>query len=245
MSKDTNTPAEPIYRRTREDWLHRAIDELRPMFEQVGFPLPEVMHVSVGFGGSGAGKYERFVEGVTWHTSVDACGHNHVFISPAVGDTAHVLEILVHELVHVALNNQDGHSKRFKQCMEALGMMGPWTAAKADIALMAELMVMAAELGEYPHGALTIPVGVQTPDREIVPVGGGRGGGRVSSGPKAQTNRWFVFKCPEHKAPIRMSRGQAANGAPFCGHRDDEGVPCLKETLPAADVDAAGDQPEA
>ena len=35
---------------TREAWLHRAIEAFRPRFTKIGLPLPEKLHVSVGFG---------------------------------------------------------------------------------------------------------------------------------------------------------------------------------------------------
>jgi len=226
---DNDTTTGPTYRLTREDWLHRATDILRPMFEQVGATLPDVIHLSVGFGGSGAGKYERFVEGVTWFRAADACGHNHVFISPTLGDTAHVLEVLVHELCHVATDNVGGHGGEFAEFMTRLGMTGRMTTAQADVPFMAELMVIAAELGDYPHGALDMaPVKVEAPvgpDGIEIPVG------RPTSGPKAQTNRWISFSCPVHDAPVRMSRTKAALGAPYCGHRDEQGVPCLTEMV--------------
>jgi hypothetical protein len=223
MARNTDTP-KVTYRLTREDWLHRAIDTISPMFEQVGFPLPEKLHVSVGFGGSGAGKYERFVEGVTWHTSVSSDAVNHIFISPSVDDTAHVLEVLIHELGHAALNNEDGHRGRFAEMMTRLGMSGPFTSATADIEMTAELMVIAHELGEYPHGKLTLPAPVSAKDRKDAPIP--VGGGRVSSGPKAQTNRWVSVTCPHHGGSVRLSRTAMGNGAPLCGHDDEAGMPC-------------------
>lgn len=213
----SDTDTTPAYRLTREDYLHRATDILRPMFEQVGAKLPDVIHLSVGFGGSGAGKYERFVEGVTWFTAADACGHNHVFISPTLGDTAHVLEVLVHELCHVADNNKSGHKGAFAETMTRLGMTGAMTTAQADIPFMAELMVIAAELGEYPHGALDMGVTVPTDERVKVGPDGAPIIGRPSSGPKAQTNRWIHVHCPEHGGTVRLSRTALDQGAPLCG----------------------------
>lgn len=229
MSDDTTTPDTQVRPDWREGWLHRATDELRPMFEQVGAKLPDVIHLSVGFGGSGAGKYERYVEGVTWHTSRDACGHNHVFISPTLGDTAHVLEVLVHELCHVADDNMSGHEGQFAEFMTRLGMTGRMTTAQADIPFMAELMTIAAALGEYPHGQLDMgPVTIDAP--KVGPDGQRIKVGRPTSAPLPQRNRWLVFRCPTHKRPVRMSYTAGMEGAPFCGHRDEAtGLPCLKE----------------
>jgi hypothetical protein len=38
---------------SRENWLHAAIDMLRPMFVQIGAELPETIHISVGFSSKG------------------------------------------------------------------------------------------------------------------------------------------------------------------------------------------------
>jgi hypothetical protein len=87
-------------------------------------------------------------------------------------------------------------------------------------------MVIAGELGEFPHAALHVPSRKPAPKGAPVPVGGGT----VTSGPGRQTNRWISFACPVHGTPVRMSRTKAALGAPFCGHRDEEtGRPCLQE----------------
>jgi hypothetical protein len=34
---------------TREAWLHAAIEIVRPWFAEVGMPIPEMVHVLVGF----------------------------------------------------------------------------------------------------------------------------------------------------------------------------------------------------
>jgi len=223
------------YRLTREDWLHRATDILRPMFEQVGATLPEVIHLSVGFGGSGAGKYERFVEGVTWYRKADTCGHNHVFISPTLGDTAHVLEVLVHELCHVADDNVHGHKDEFAEYMTRLGMTGRMTGATADVPFLAELMNIAAVLGEYPHGALDMgAIKVEVPAGQPVPIGGGVG--RPTSGQRPQTNRWIHVHCPEHGGSVRLSRTALAAGAPLCGRdvgEQGEDIPCAARMVTA------------
>lgn len=232
MSDTTNTPRDITYGLTREDWLHRAAEELGKMIFQVsGMEMPK-FHVSMGFGGQ---RYERGVRGVCWRRHVSDDGLNHVFISPELKDTGVVLAVLLHELIHVVDDCEHGHGKVFAEIATRLGLKAPFTTATPDIELTGELMVIAAELGEFPHAALNVssrrPVEAPTGDPILVGPGGG-----VSSAPKPQTNRWFVFKCPTHKAPIRMSRGQAAHGAPFCGHRDEQGIPCLKETVPADQV---------
>lgn len=199
---------------TREAWLTAAIEIMRPMFIQIGMELPERIHVSVGFG-FGTKAESKVIAGQTTHTSVSADGVNHVFVSPELGDTAEVLAVLMHELIHVADNLASGHKGTFAEAATRLGMIGPMTSAVPDIALAAELMTMAAELGAYDHGKLDMvllrtPVAVGPDGRPVGP--------RRTSGPKAQTNRHVKLSCAEHAAySLRMSRSTYELGAPLCG----------------------------
>jgi hypothetical protein len=236
MASKPPTPAGPTYRLTREDWLHRAAEILGGMVHQVsGMELPE-FHVSMGFGGT---SYEKGVRGVCWKRCVSDDGRNHVFISPELKDTGVVLAVLLHEILHVVLDCEDGteprkdgsrtsHRGQFAEFATRLGLCAPFTSAIPDIELTAALMTIAAELGDFPHSGLNVPSHARKPGGILVPIGGG--GGTVSSAPKPQTNRWISFACPVHDVPVRMSRGKAAHGAPFCGHRsEDDGVACLME----------------
>lgn len=199
---------------TREAWLEAAIKGFRPMFDQIGFPLPATIHVSVGFG-FGTKAESKHIAGQTTHSGVSVDGANHVFISPEVDDTAYVLALMLHELAHVALDNEDGHKGRFAEMMTRLGMMQPFTQAIPDIALAAELMIIAAELGDYRHAKLDMvllrtPVAVG-PDGQPV-------GPRTTSGPRAQTNRHIKIVCPEHSAYcLRGSRAVLEMAMPSCG----------------------------
>lgn len=196
---------------TRENWLHRAAHILGAMIHQVsGVEMPE-FHVSMGFGGL---AYEKGVRGVCWHTSRSSDGRNHVFISPELSDTGVVLAVLLHELIHVALDNEDGHMKRFAEYATRLGMGAPFTTATPDVNLTAELMIIAAELGEFPHAALTVGAPVKSPtlvgpNGEPMP--------RPTSGPGVQTNRHLAVTCPEHGGSVRISRARYDRGAPLCG----------------------------
>lgn len=202
---------------TREAWLRAAIETFRPRFIEYGYPLPEKIHVSVGFGTGVRGENDTIL-GATWATFVSADNANHVFVSPVVGDTAEVLRILLHELIHVALDVQDGHKGRFAEIATRFGFEGKMTTTPVGMTLGAELMVIAAELGEYPHAALDMakaradvpvsPKGVPLPP--------------AHTGPKKQSNRYFKLFCPEHpKFWVRVTRSVVATyGLPACpcGH---------------------------
>ncbi len=226
MSKNENPRSAPIPAPslTREDWLRRAIVALRPLFEQVGMPLPEKIHVSVGFG-SGGGKYESGnVLGVCWGSAHSADGGNHIFVSPTIGDTMDVVLVLIHEGLHAADDCTSGHRGAFAKTAKILGFEAPFTELHAGVVLQAIAMEIAATLGEYPHAVLS-------PTRVPVPAPTGDDGGvitlpRPNSGPPTQRNRHLAVTCPEHGGSVRISRKRYEEGAPLCGKNilTDEGV---------------------
>lgn len=184
-------------RMTRELWLEQAIETFwRPRFAEIGYPIPERFHVSVGFG-HGAKRESRHINAQCWSRIASADGVNHVFICPTVGDTAEVIALLGHELAHAALDSdegiQDGHTGRFAEIMTRLGFEGPMTSTKASDNLAFELFAVAAALGEYPHGALDVDM-ARTRTLEPISVGIGAGP-KVRTGPPAQTNRHIKVTC--------------------------------------------------
>lgn len=197
---------------TREAWLHSAIDALRDRFAEVGMPLPEKIHVSVGFG-YGSKRESAVILGQCWSREASEDGINHVFISPEVNDTARVLDILIHELIHAADNNTSGHKGAFAEAATRLGLEGPMTATRASITLAAEMMTLAAALGEYPHGALKASSTV----RVKVPAGTpGTATPRVHSGPAKQGTRMLKVVCPEDGYTVRTTAKWLAVGYPSC-----------------------------
>lgn len=212
----------------REGWLRQAAAEFRAWIHQVsGVEVPD-FRVSMGHG---LVHYEKRVRAVTWKRECDGEGLNQVFISPQIGDTAEVLGVLLHEMLHVTLDKMDDptwnhHGGQFAEFAIRLGMCAPYTTANPDVPTTARFMVIAAELGPFPHAALTVPVRVP-----VEPSGQPVKRVRVTSAGDPQRNRWISFTCPLHEAPVRMSRTKANLGAPFCGHRDDVGRPCLTEMV--------------
>ncbi|MEQ4716108.1 hypothetical protein [Nonomuraea sp. B19D2] len=186
--------------RTREAWLIRAIEMFRPRFVEVGLPIPEKVHVSVGYGADGRATEGAEILGICYASWVSVDKVNHIYISPEIGDSAEALVVLIHELIHAADDCKSGHKGAFAEAATRLGLVTPLTSSVPNVELAAELMTMAAALGEYPHGALDrkvlrnkidpkapMPEGIdleQLP--ELTP---------VSSAPKAQTNRHVLLKC--------------------------------------------------
>jgi hypothetical protein len=138
---------------TREEWLHLAIDALRPQFEEIGFPLPEKIHVSVGFG-YGAKRESATILGQCWPTTLSEDGLNHIFISPEMNDAGRVLDVLIHELVHAADNCKSGHKGDFATHAKKLGLTGKMTATVATPELAVTLKELAKAIGPYDHAKL-------------------------------------------------------------------------------------------
>lgn len=202
-------------RDTREAWLERAIDALRPRFIEIGLPLPERIHVSVGFG-YGAKSESAIMLGQCWARAASEDEVNHVFVSPEVHDTAMVLMILLHELIHAADNCESGHKGRFAEAAVRLGFEGKMLDPEPSIELAVELMCLAETLGEYPHGALH-PARVQV----AVAPNGSPTPGRLHSGPRKQSTRMLKVMCPICGYTARTTAKWLEVGNPRCPAGDE------------------------
>ncbi|WP_433434538.1 hypothetical protein [Nonomuraea sp. CA-141351] len=212
--------------KTREAWLHKAAAIFRPRFEGIGMPLPEKLHLSVGFGPDGHGGENAMIRGVCISKAGSEDGVNHVYISPELGDTAVVLAVLLHELIHAADDCQSGHRGAFAEGATRLGLMSPMTTATPSIELAAELMTIAETLGDYPHGKVLIS---RDRRRKLVDPSGQpmppQSEGPLSSGPKKQSARLLKAACNQADCvakgyTVRVTAKWLAIGAPMCpmGH---------------------------
>lgn len=208
MSKAANTAVN-----TREAWLMRAVEVFRPRFDEIGLPLPKTIHVSVGFS-YGARAESGKVLGSCWARRASKDNANHIFISPESGDTVEVIETLLHELIHAADDCESGHKGPFAEAATRLGFLGPMTATPSSVELAAELMTIVETLGEYPHGALSIPARV--PANAPVGVGVTVGGGKLHSGPAKQGTRMLKLECPCCGYTVRTTAKWLAVGVPSC-----------------------------
>lgn len=191
---------------TREEWLQRAIEMMRPWFKDAGAPLPLTIRVSTGWA---SGRVSKGAIGWTYSTSLAADGNSNVFVSPAVSDSVDVLAVLVHELVHVAHDCKSGHGPAFRRVATAVGLGGRMTATVPTVRLVDRLEGFIAEHGKYPHAALLPTDGVGP------------------TGRKKQTTRMLKYVCsewPENK--VRVSQGNINEyGPPLCGCHLEEMVP--------------------
>jgi hypothetical protein len=224
--------------RNREAWLDRAIDLFfRPLFAQLGYKIPDVVHVSVGWGQGRAGAESKDIAGQCWSGVTSEDSAPHIFISPMLSDPIEVLGTVAHELVHATLDPVMDHGKEFRSLATKIGLVGKMTATVPDVSTSAQYMLLTqpdGDLGPYPHSALSI---LELPVRSRQPEMAGGPPRRVTSGPAKQEARWVKVVCPDHEgAPVvRTSRRAVEDGrGPLCGEPvDDHGTPCgQRMTLP-------------
>jgi len=138
----------------REQWLMAAVEEIKPLFERMGYSVP-VVKVSVGFPSTG-GKGRHL--GQCWSTKSAEDGVNQIFIAPHLQTPFDFLDTLVHELVHAVDDCESGHGESFKKIAKDVGLTGPMRSASAGEGLKQELMTITEKLGNFPHGRLSLPI---------------------------------------------------------------------------------------
>lgn len=200
---------------SREDWLNAAIAELRPMFSTRGYELAEKIRVSCGWP---AGRKGAKAIGQCWSQTSSADGTFELFISPVLDDPARVLDVLVHELAHVAVGIAEGHNRKFSACASAMHLVGPWTATSAgpDFDPIIGKPVRDAIGVAYPHSALSRNA--------------------LTSGPKKQKGRMIKCTCEACGYTVRTTAKWIENGAPIC--------PCNNEAMTVDGGAEGGDEDE-
>lgn len=154
---------------TREEWLMRAVDLLRPIFAERGYVIPDNVKTTVGFPSAG-GRGKNI--GECHCSTMSAGGFHETFISPRLEDPTRVLGVLVHELGHATVGVKHGHRAPFKKFCLALCLEGKPTATTEGEAFRKMISPILAELGPFPHKALDL------------------------SGKKKQTTRMLKVECP-------------------------------------------------
>lgn len=209
---------------TREAWLNSAVEFFRPRFEEVGMPLPEKVHVSVGFP-DGFGGESKYVLAICFARMASTGDINEIFISPEYDDTITVLGVLIHELIHAADDNKSGHKGAFAEAATRLGLTGKMTATVPGVTLAAELITISETLGKYPHKRTKVfeiladikanPV----PAERKVPVGSAPTGTipRITSGRTSQKTYMLKLVCPSGDGfSVRATAKMIGIGYPSC-----------------------------
>jgi len=149
---------------TREEYLNKAARSLWPALVAAGATEPSAWRVSCGFPKGGRGN-KRI--GECWDASASGDSTYELFISPTIADSGVVLATLVHELIHAGVGLKCGHKGAFKTVARAAGLVGKLTATTAGPELQARLNVIIADIGAYPHAAMTLAVRIKQGTRMI------------------------------------------------------------------------------
>ena len=136
---------------TREQWLEAAVEELKPLFKEIGVELPTV-RVSVGWPSKNGTATKAKTVGECWKRCVAEDGINQIFISPILGHEG--LAVLVHELIHAWDDCKSGHKGEFARVAKAVGLVGKLTVTTPGDELTDKLKVILNSLGDYPHSVL-------------------------------------------------------------------------------------------
>ena len=134
----------------REAWLTEGADQI--VTDLIGTEMP-AYRVSVGYAPRHRGGK---VLGVCINAEASADNTFEVFINPSIDDGFKALEVLTHELVHVADKNESGHRGRFARIARRIGLEGKLTQTHAGKRLGSTLKDICELLGKYPHASIDI-----------------------------------------------------------------------------------------
>jgi len=184
--------------KTREEWLDAMTAALRPKFKANGTPIPAKVRASCGWPATGALARKHRTIGQCWDASASEGGNCEIFITPTLSDPIKVGGVLVHELLHAALETMNpdqhiSHGPIFKHAMGGLGLTGKATATGESAELKRELAAIAKKLGKYPHSAL-----------------------RITRKGKVQSTRLLKAVCPDCGYTIRVTAKWVEVGLPTC-----------------------------
>ena len=210
---------------SRESYLRAATNELRPYFAKHGLILPEKIRFAIAF--TSHGKKGK-VAGECWHAGASDDGHHEIIIRADFADSAEVLGILAHELVHAALPPNVKHGKQFREAALRIGLEGPMRHAMPGAVFKERLNEVASSLGLFPHARLNF-------DRVTL------AGEVVADRPKKQGTRMLKAEClgPGCGYTVRVAaRWIKECGPPHCPKHGAMLVPPLAQESAAADGEA-------
>ena len=142
----------------RETWCTEAAqyildDLIRPEMHDQWQPA-HPFRVSMGYAPRTTARSKTIAVCIVAEASAD--GHNELFISPSLDDSAAILEALAHEMIHYADNCASGHRNHFARVARAIGLEGPLTATVAGADLARKLADIGEMLGPIPHAKIDL-----------------------------------------------------------------------------------------
>jgi hypothetical protein len=167
------------------------VAEFRPVFDSVGYTLPDRIRVTCGFPSSKARSLNRAI-GECWSDKASSDAHFEILISPVVAEPYEVAGILIHELCHAATDG-DGHKGRFPYLIRKLHLEGKPTSTVIGSLFKENFGELIESLGVYPHAALN-----------------------VAATRKVQSTRMLKASCKVCGYTVRLTAKWAAVGLPLC-----------------------------
>lgn len=182
---------------TREDYLNAGVEALRPIFAVHNAPLPANIRVSTGT----PSTFKRTgILGETFPDTSSKDGYFNIFVSPTVDDPVCVFEVLVNQLCRCTSGALSYKSNAYVGIAILMGLTctSNWAHAKGDSTFAEKYVEIISELGEYPHGAVSMATTT------------------------TQTTRMLKAVCeclgadPKNQYTVRLTQKWALKGMPIC-----------------------------
>ena len=178
--------------KTREEWLGGVGNEMRPMFDALGYPIPTNIRFTCGWPSKGAGARNKTL-GQCFSPASSQDNTHEIIVGMSLSDPERVSDVLAHELTHAAVGTDAGHKGPFRTVAKAIGLEGKMTATTGGAAFKQSVAPMLAKVGDYPHATLDY------------------------SSVKKQSTRMIKCVCMECGYTVRVARKWlAAAGEPIC-----------------------------
>lgn len=174
--------------------MQQAITQFRPVFAAEGVVLPETIRATIGW--TSKGRRSTTI-GECWYPTAVGDGIHELYVTPTITDAARVLDILAHELTHVAVGPEAKHGKPFRDLATAIGLEGRMTATVAGERMTETAAAIIDAIGPYPHAG-------------ILPNNGAK------SSPPKQSTRMLKLECPGCGYIARTTQKWLDVGIPIC-----------------------------
>jgi hypothetical protein len=140
----------------REAWLRAAYTLIR---KELLPDAPLSVALSWSFPSRGGTRASRRTIGECHYhggSAVEVEGDRAILISPTIQTPFKLVETLIHEMVHAALQVGVGHRAGFSRLAKSIGLLKPWTATTAGPELTAKIEGWLKRLPVWPGGYLNI-----------------------------------------------------------------------------------------
>lgn len=178
---------------TREQWLINAVEELRPLFADAGFPVCSKIRVSCAFPTThtrNGALGQAFPDGASADRALE------IMVAPSLENPSDVFAVLVAMLCHATNGAMSHTSATYKAAAAAMHLEpagATWRVTRTTSAFWLHFAHIIDSLGQYPHAALS------------------------AERPKTQSTRMLKGVCPSCGYIIRVSYKWASQGLPVCG----------------------------